>query len=201
MAVNFAVIYYSSTGTTYQLARAAADGAKEAGAEVRFLKVKEIAPQSAIQSNDAWQQHVTATSDVPEASMDDLEWADAFMLGTPTRFGQASSQLKQYMDQAGPLWQRGALTNKVASSFTSVATAHGGHESTLLSINNTFYHWGCIIVPPGYGDQIQFQSGTPYGTSFISNNGELDPNETALEAAKFQARHMVDIAGRIKNGA
>ncbi len=140
MSVNFAVIYYSATGTTYDLARAAEQGAKEAGAEVRFRKVEELAPEEAIQSNEGWSAHRLQTQDVPVASMDDLEWADAFLLGTPTRFGLPSAQLKQFMDQAGPLWQRGALVNKVASSFTSVATTHGGHESTLIALNNSFYH-------------------------------------------------------------
>lgn len=86
--------------------------------------------------------------------------------------------------------------NKIVSSFTSAATLHGGHETTLTALNNTFYHWGSIIVPPGYADRGQFASGTPYGTSFVSNNGELDPDETALNAARFQGRRVAEVAAR-----
>lgn len=201
MAVNLSIIYYSATGTTYDLARAAEQAGKDAGAEVRFRKAKEIAPESVIASNEAWQQHMQATSDVQEASTDDLEWADAILLGTPTRYGLPTAQLKNFIDSTGGLWARGALVNKVVSSFTSVATTHGGHETTLVALNNTFYHWGSIIVPPGYADGVQFQSGTPYGTSFASNNGELDPDETAINAMKFQTRRLVEITERFKNGA
>lgn len=200
MAVKLAIIYYSSTGTTYQLARAIEEGAKSEGAEVRFRKVKELAPQEAINSNGKWQQHQQATKDIPEASMDDLEWADAIILGSPTRFGLPSSQMKQFIDLAGPLWSQGKLVDKIASSFTSAATKHGGQETTILNMNTTYYHWGCIIVSPSYADKGQFESGNPYGTSFTSQNGELDPDETALNAGKFQGRRVVQVASKFLKG-
>ena len=193
MSVKLAVIYYSATGTTYQLARAIEEGAKTAGAEVRFLKARETAPEEAIQSNEGWAKHRDQTKDVPEASNDDLEWADAVIFGTPTRYGLPTAQLKQFLDGTGGLWFEGKLVNKIVSSFTSTSTKHGGHETTIVALNNTFYHWGSIIVGPGYADQIQFQSGNPYGTSFASNNGELDPDEVALGAAKFQAKRVVEV--------
>lgn len=193
MSVKVAVIYYSATGTTYELARAIEAGAKEAGAEVRFRKVRELAPEEAIKSNEGWSNHRMKTQDVEEASNDDLEWADAIILGTPTRYGLPSAQLKQFIDGTGSLWGSGKLVNKIGSSFTTTATAHGGQETTLTALNNVFYHWGSIIVAPGYADPIQFQSGNPYGTSFTSNNGELDPDEVALNAAKFQAKRVVDV--------
>jgi NAD(P)H dehydrogenase (quinone) len=140
MAAKVAIIYYSATGTTYELARAIEAGAKEAGAEVRLRKVKELAPDQAIQSNEGWAQHHLETQDVPEASLGDLEWADAVILGAPTRYGLPAAQLKQFMDTTGPLWSQGKLVNKFASAFTSTATAHGGQESTILAINNAFYH-------------------------------------------------------------
>lgn len=198
MAVKLAIIYYSSTGTTYQLARALEEGAKKAGAEVRFRKVKELAPQEAINSNEKWKKHLEETKDVQEASVDDLEWADAFILGTPTRFGLPSSQLKQFMDLTGPLWSKGKLVNKIASSFTSTATKHGGQESTILNINTAFYHWGSIIVSPGYAASSQFESGNPYGASFTSQNGELNPDESALTAAGFQAKRVVEVTKKFK---
>lgn len=193
MALKVAVIYYSQTGTTYELAQAMADAAGAEGAEVRLRQVAELAPEEAINSNDAWVATRERTQDIPVASNDDLEWADAIILGTPTRYGLPAAQLKQFIDQTGPLWGQGKLVNKIVSSFTSVATQHGGHETTILALNNTFYHWGSIIVPPGYADPVQFASGTPYGTSFVSNNGQLNPDETALNAARFQAKRVVDV--------
>ena len=193
MSVKVAVIYYSATGTTHDMARAVEEGAKGAGAEVRFRKVRELAPEEAIQNNEGWSKHRLQTQDVEEASNDDLEWADAIILGSPTRYGLPSAQLKQFIDGTGGLWASGKLVDKVVSSFTTAATPHGGHETTITAINNTFYHWGAIIVGPGYADPIQFQSGNPYGTSFTSNNGELDPDKVALNAAKFQAKRVVEV--------
>ncbi len=200
MAVKLAVIYYSATGTTYHLARAIEQGAQQTGAEVRFRKVKELAPDQAIQANQGWAAHALETQNVPEATLDDLEWADAIIFGAPTRYGLPAAQLVQFLNTTGPLWGEGKLVDKIASSFTSVATAHGGHETTITALNNTFYHWGSIIVAPGYADPIQFESGTPYGTSFTSNNGELDPDEVALNAARFQGRRVVQTAQRFLTG-
>jgi NAD(P)H dehydrogenase (quinone) len=200
MAVKLAVIYYSSTGTTYRLARAVEEGAKEAGAEVRFRKVRELAPEEAIKSNEGWAAHSLETQDVEVATNDDLKWADAIILGTPTRYGLPTAQLKQFIDGTGGLWASGALVNKVCSSFTSAGTSHGGQETTLVNLNTTFYHWGAIIVAPGYADPVQFQSGNPYGTSFTSNNGALKPDETALAAARFQGRRVAQIAAQLVAG-
>lgn len=195
-----AVIYYSATGTTYKLAKAVEEGAKEAGAEVRVFKVRELAPEEAIATNEGWSAHRLETQNVPEASNDDLVWADAIILGTPTRYGLPTAQLKQFIDGTGPLWGQGQLVNKITSSFTSAATTHGGHETTLTALNNTFYHWGAIIVPPGYADGVQFASGTPYGTSFVSNNGSLEPDETTLNAARFQGKRVAEIAAQFLAG-
>jgi NAD(P)H dehydrogenase (quinone) len=200
MSVKLAIIYYSATGTTYQLARAIEAGAKETGAEVRLRKVKELAPEEAIKSNEGWAAHARETQDVEVATNDDLEWADAIILGTPTRYGLPSAQLKQFIDGTGRLWAGGLLANKIMSSFTSAATSHGGHEATILSLNTTFYHWGAIIVSPGYTDPVQFQSGNPYGTSFTSNNGALAPDETALNAARFQGRRVAEVAAQFLAG-
>ena len=200
MAVKLAIIYYSSTGTTYRLARAVEEGAQGAGAEVRLRKVKELAPEQAIASNQGWAEHRRETEDVAEATLDDLTWADAIVFGTPTRYGLPTAQLKQFIDTTGPLWASGQLVNKIVSSFTSAATMHGGQESTILSLNNTFYHWGSIIVGPGYADPIQFQSGNPYGVSFKSDNGQTRPDETALNAARFQGRRTAEIAAQFLAG-
>jgi NAD(P)H dehydrogenase (quinone) len=198
--VHVAVIYYSATGSVHALAQAAAESAEKAGAEVRLRKVRELAPKEAVESNEGWSKHALETQDVPEATLDDLEWADAVLLGAPTRYGLPAAQLKQFIDQTGPLWGAGKLVNKVASSFTSAGTAHGGQESTILAINNTFYHWGSIIVPPGYADPIQFEAGNPYGTSHVSANGANPPGDTELGAVAFQARRATEIARALKAG-
>ena len=200
MAVKVAVIYYSATGTTYQLARAVEEGAAGAGAGVRLRKVRELAPEEAIASNEGWAAHRLETQAVEEATLDDLRWADAVIFGTPTRYGLPTAQLKQFIDTTGPLWAKGELNNKVASSFTSAATAHGGQETTIVNLNTTFYHWGAIIVGPGYADPVQFESGNPYGVSFVSNNGALKPDEVALAAARFQGRRVAEIAARLVGG-
>ena len=191
-----AIIYYSATGTTFHLAKAIEAGAKETGAEVRVLKVRELAPDEAIASNEGWSKHRLETQDLPEATLADLEWADAIILGTPTRYGLPAAQLKQFLDTTGPLWGAGKLVNKIGSSFCTVATNHGGHESTILAINNTFYSWGSIIVAPSYADPIQFQTGNPYGSSFTSQNGTVAPDEVSLAAARFQGRRVAEVTAK-----
>src|SRR4051794_17008089 len=146
MPVNAAVIYYSATGNVYALAQAVATGAEKAGAEVRLRKVRELAPDEAIASNEGWKAHALETRAVAEAELDDLEWADVVIFGTPTRYGNMAAQLKQFIDTSGPFWAAGKLADKVYSGFVSTGTAHGGQESTLLALANTFYHWGGIIV-------------------------------------------------------
>ena len=198
--VHLAVIYYSSTGTNYQLAKWADEGAKEIGAEVRVLKVPELAPQSAIESNPAWKAHYEATKDVPTVTFEDLEWADAIIFSVPTRFGNMASQMKQFLDTTGGLWAQGKLTNKVVSAMTSATNAHGGHEATILSLYTMMYHWGAIVVAPGYTDSSVFTSGgNPYGTSVtVDQNGNMVEDVEA--AVKHQAKRTVTVAEWIKKG-
>ena len=200
MPVKVAVIYYSATGTTFRMAQVMEEAAKAAGAEVRLRKVKELAPEQAIASNKGWAEHVKATQHVPEATLDDLDWADAIVFGSPTRYGLPSAQLKQFIDTTGPLWGAGKLVNKVGSSFTSTATRHGGQETTLTAINNVFYHWSAIIVSPGYAEASQFESGNPYGASHVSQNGAVPPDEVALTSVRLQARRVVEITGWLNGG-
>ncbi len=189
MATKVAVIYYSATGNVYGLAQAIEEGAKEAGAEVRFRKVHELAPEEAIKSNRGWYGHALMTEDVPEASPEDMEWADAYVFGTPTRFGNVSSQLKQFMDTLGGLWFQGKLADRVVGVFTSASTLHGGQETTIASLFNVFAHWGAIIVPLGYTDEAIFTAGNPYGAS---STGE--PTEEELAAARHQGRRIAEKA-------
>jgi len=198
--VRVAVLYYSATGSVHALAQGVAEGAEKAGAEVRLRKVPELAPEEAIASNAGWSAHRRETQDLPEANLGDLQWADVVLLGAPTRYGLPAAQMKQFIDTTGPLWSQGKLANKVYSSFTSTGTAHGGQETTITSMNNVFYHWGGIIVPPGYVDPIQFQAGNPYGASHISNNGANPPGEVELAAARFQGQRATEIGAALKVG-
>jgi NAD(P)H dehydrogenase (quinone) len=198
--VNLAIIYYSSTGTNYKLAKWAEEAAREAGAEVKVLKVPELAPQEAIESNPAWKAHVEATKDVPTVTLNDLEWADAIIFSVPTRFGNVPSQLKQFLDTTGGLWFQGKLANKVVSAMASASNAHGGQEQTILQLYTTMYHWGAIVVAPGYTDPSIFAGGgNPYGTSVtVDQNGNIVENAEA--AVKHQARRTVQVAQWVKNG-
>ncbi len=200
MQAKVAIIYYSQTGTTYELAKAVEEGAKNAGAETRLLKVKETAPDEVWMGNENWKKHQDETDHIKEATNDDLEWADAIIFGTPTRYGLPSAQLKNFIDQTGALWAKGALVNKIGSSFVTTATAHGGQEQTILAINTAFYHWGMIIVSPGYVEASQFASGNPYGASFTSNNAQLDPDETALTAGRLQGRRVAEVTTQFLKG-
>jgi NAD(P)H dehydrogenase (quinone) len=200
MQPKVAIIYYSQTGTTYQLAKAVEEGARGAGAETRLLRVRETAPDEVVEKNEGWKNQRDETQDVREATNDDLEWADAVIFGTPTRYGLPSAQLKNFIDQTGGLWAKGALVNKIGSSFTTTATAHGGQEQTILSLNTPFYHWGMIIVSPGYVEATQFESGNPYGASFTSNNAQLDPDEKALTAARLQGRRVTEVTAQFLKG-
>lgn len=197
---NIAVIYYSATGHVHKLADALAKGAAGAGAEVRLRRVPELAPEEVIRRQDAWHEHYEATVGVvEEAKLEDLEWADGFALGTPTRYGLPAAQLKEFIDQTGPLWVEGHLANKVATSFTSAANRHGGQESTLLALNNAFYHWGSVIVPPGYTNEVQYAAGgNPYGTSYPSGlDGDPSVSVEALTAAHYQGHRLAEYASRL----
>jgi NAD(P)H dehydrogenase (quinone) len=169
--VRLAVIYYSATGSVHALAQAVADGARAAGAEVRLRRVPELAGEDAIDASPAWRSYVDATKfTVAEATLDDLQWANAYAFGTPTRYGLPAAQLKQFIDRTGSQWKAGVFHHKPVTSFTSAQNPHGGQESTILALNNVFYHWGCVVVPPGYTDALLLEAGgNPYGTSWAAS--------------------------------
>jgi NAD(P)H:quinone oxidoreductase type IV len=197
---KIAVIYYSSTGTVHRLANEIVAGAEAAGAEVRLRKVHELAPAEAIAGNEVWANHVEATQDVPEATPDDVLWADGVVFGSPTRFGNVSAQLKQYLDTLGGLWAQGQLADKVYSGFTATATKHGGQESTLLALYNSIYHFGGIVVAPGYTDASKFADGNPYGTSHVDGQGTIPVDDIAINAARFQGRRVATITAALVAG-
>lgn len=200
MTAKIAVIYYSATGSVHKLAEALAEGAEKAGAEVRLRRTAEIASDEAIDSNPGWRAHLNAIKDVVQvASHDDLIWADAYAFGTPTRFGNVAAQLKQFIDSTGQLWMEGKVVGKPATAFTSAINVHGGNESTLLALYNTMYHWGSVIVPPGYNDpSVSAAFGNPYGIAHPSGSGA--PSEETLAAARYQGRRLATITAQLQNG-
>ncbi len=185
------VAYYSATGHVHALAKAVAEGAGAVGADVRLRPVAELAAEMLISQNQAWGRHRSEVSDEPTATLEDLEWADGIAFGTPTRFGNVAAQLKMFLDQAGELWQQGKLINKVVTAFTSSQTVHGGQESTILALNNTFYHWGSIVLPLGYTVSEVFNGGgNPYGTSYTSGTRVGEPDAETLAVAIAQGRRL-----------
>jgi NAD(P)H dehydrogenase (quinone) len=188
------------------LARAVAEGAEQASATVRLRHVEELASELEISQSQHWGRHRSQVDEEPIATLEDLDWADGVAFGTPTRFGNVSAQLKQFMDRAGRLWQQGKLADKVATSFTASQTPHGGQESTILALNNTLYHWGMVIVPLGYTVREVFAAGgNPYGASYTSGHTVTGPDEHALAVARYQgerlARYAAVVARARRDGA
>ncbi len=200
LQANVAVIYYSATGSVHTLAEAEVAGAEAAGAQVRLRRVAEIAPAEAVASNPQWQGHQDSVRHIPLATAFDVLWADAIIFGTPTRYGNVSAQLKAFIDSLGPQWAQGQLADKVYSGFTAAATAHGGHEATLLALYASVHHFGGVVVAPGYADPIQFAAGNPYGASHISNNGQTPVGGDQLAAALFQGGRVARMASALKTG-
>lgn len=200
MSLKLSIIYYSSTGTNYQMSQWAKAAAEAEGAEVRLVKVQELAPEEAIASNPAWKEHYEATKDVPEASSDDITWADAILFSVPSRFGTMPAQMKQYLDSQGGLWASGQTVNKVVSAMSSAQNPHGGQEATILSLYTSMMHWGTIIATPGYTDPVLFGAGgNPYGTSVsVTQDGEMV--EDVKGSVEHQVKRTLDITGRIVNG-
>lgn len=196
MSVKLAIIYYSTYGTNHQMAQIAAEAARQAGAEVRLLKVAETAPQQVVDGQEAWKAQQDKTADIPTASAQDMEWADAYLVSAPTRFGVMASQMRAFIDTLGGTWSKGGLANKAISAMTSAQNAHGGQETTLLSFYVTAMHWGAIVVAPGYTDTVIFKTGgNPYGYTH-TQGAEFD--DDAKAAIGHQARRLVEVATKLR---
>ena len=193
-----AVIYYSATGHGTTMAQRIAAAAEAAGAEVRVRPVAETRDPSSFAQNPAWTANYEVTKDLPHATGDDIVWADAVIFGSPTRFGSPTSQLRTFIDSLGSLWTQGKLADKVYAGFTSSQTAHGGQETTLISLYISLMHFGGIIVPPGYTDGIKFADGNPYGVGHVTgpeNKNEF--SEATAAALDHLARRVVTVADRL----
>jgi NAD(P)H dehydrogenase (quinone) len=190
------VLYYSAYGHIETLANAVAEGARTvAGTQVDVKRVPELVPEDVARNN-----HFKVDQAAPVASPAELADYDAIIFGTPTRFGMMSSQMKNFLDQTGGLWAQGKLIGKIGSVFTSTATQHGGQEATLLSFHTVLLHHGMAVVGLPYSFQgqtlnDQVNGGTPYGASTIANgDGSRQPSAIELEGARFQGRHVAEIA-------
>lgn len=193
-----AIIYYSATGHGTSMAKRVAAAAEAAGAEVRVRPVAETRDPESFAQNPAWMANYEATKDLPHATGDDIVWADAVIFGSPTRFGSVASQLRGFLDSLGGLWSEGKLADKVYAAFTSTNTAHGGQETTLLTLYVTLMHFGGIIVPPGYTDALKFVDGNPYGVSLIAGHDNISEFDDATDnALDHMAKRVVAIADRL----
>jgi len=198
------IVYYSTYGHVHKMAEAIAEGAKQIeGAEVAMRRVPETLPDEVLEKMGAVDAQ-KAISHVPVCTVEELTSADAIIFGTPTRFGNMCGQMRQFLDATGALWAQGALVGKVGSVFTSSATQHGGQESTILSFHVSLLHHGFVIVGLPYSFQGQMgidevKGGSPYGASTIAGgSGERMPSEVELEAARFQGKHVAEIAKKLK---
>jgi NAD(P)H dehydrogenase (quinone) len=192
--MKISIIYYSATGQVAEIAREMVTVAEKAGAEVRLRRVDELAPRSAIDANPRWAATVAGTADVAVATADDILWADAVLMGTPARFGNIAGELKRFLDTLGGVWQQGLLADKVYSGFTSAGTLHGGHESALLALTNSFHHFGGVVVAPGYTHAGKMVDGNPYGTSHFDAGGTAPVDEVTRTAARIQVERVVRFA-------
>lgn len=192
------VLYYSSFGHMEQMAKAAAEGAREAGAEVSIKRVPELVPLEVAKAS-----HYKLDQQAEVATPAELENYDAIIIGSATRYGAIASQMKNFLDQTGPLWARGALLNKVGSVMVSTATQHGGAEIALLSTQASLQHHGMIIVPLSYAYQGQMgndvvRGGAPYGMTTTSDgDGSRQPSAQELEGAHFQGKRVAEIAAKL----
>jgi len=203
MTTKVQVVFYSMYGHIYQMAEAVAAGSREVeGAEVSLYQVPELIPDEALVRSGAKAAR-EKFAHIPVAKPEQLPEADAIIFGSPTRFGNMCAQMRNFLDQTGSLWAKGALIGKVGSVFTSSATQHGGQESTLLSFHTTLLHHGMVIVGVPYSEARQMTideitGGSPYGASTITGGtGARQPSENELAIARFQGRHVADVARKL----
>jgi NAD(P)H dehydrogenase (quinone) len=198
MSTKILIAFYSRGGSTEALARAIAEGAQAAGAEVRLRRAREFVGPEVMAQAPGWQEaadRMNAAYEAPTA--DDADWADAIVFGTPTRFGNVSAELKAYIDSLGGLWFQGKLNGKAGAAFVSTQGAHGGNETTITSLYVPMAHLGLIIVPTGYTDPSLFKAGTPYGASAVSGASPL-PTDDELAVAKYQGKRVAQVAQKLR---
>lgn len=203
MPVRVQIIFYSMYGHIFRMAEAVAQGAREVqGAEVTLYQVPELLPDAVLEKMGA-KQAKAAFAHVPTATVDRLPDADAIIFGVPTRYGNVVSQIQSFIDATGQLWLRGALIGKVGSVFTSTATQHGGQETTIRSLHTELFHHGMVVVGVPYSCQQlmnmnEITGGSPYGAGTLAGpKGDRQPTANELAIARFQGRHVTQIAAKL----
>ena len=191
------VLYYSAYGHIETMANAVAEGARKAGASVDIKRVPELVPAEVAKAS-----YYKLDQPVPVAKVEELANYDAIIIGTGTRFGRMSSQMANFLDQAGGLWMKGVLNGKVGSAFTSTAAQHGGQETTLFSIITNLLHFGFVVVglPYSFAGQMRMDEitgGSPYGATTIAGRGDRQPSVSELEGARFQGRLVAETAKKL----
>ena len=204
MATNVQIIFYSMYGHIYRMAEAVAEGAREtAGAHVDLYQVAELVSDAVLERSGATKARA-AFAHIPIAIAGNLTDADAIIIGTPTRFGNMCAQMRNFLDQTGGLWAKGALAGKVGSVFTSTGSQHGGQETTIASVHWTLLHHGMIIVgvpytEPALTNMNELTGGSPYGAGTLAGtDGARQPTANELQIARTQGRRVSDIAKRLK---
>jgi NAD(P)H dehydrogenase (quinone) len=203
MAIKVQVVFYSMYGHVFKMAQAVVEGAKQVpGAEVSLYQVPELMPDEVLEKSGA-KAAKAAFANVPVATPDQLADAHAIIFGTPTRFGNMAAQMRNFLDQTGGLWFKGGLIGKVGSVFASTATQHGGQETTITSFHTTLLHHGMILVGVPYSESglshmSDITGGTPYGaTTLTGSDGSRQPSENELKIARYQGKHVSEIASRL----
>lgn len=205
MSLNVSIVFYSLYGHVYEMAKAVKEGAESVeGAEVNLVQVAELMNEDALKKAGAYDAK-KAFAHIEIANNSHLENADAIIFGTPTRFGMMASQMRNFLDQTGGLWFNGKLINKVGGVFISTGTQHGGQETTIRSFHTTMLHHGMIIAGVPYSckelvNMDEISGGSPYGASTLAgNDGSRMPSENELKIARFQGKHVAEIASKLKN--
>jgi len=203
MATKLQVVFYSMYGHVYRMAEAVAEGVRSVdGCEVQLLQVPELIPDEALEKSGAKSARA-AFAHVPVASPNQLAEADGIIFGTPTRFGNMTAQMRNFLDQTGGLWVKGGLVGKVGSVFASTGTQHGGQETTITSFHTTLLHHGMVLVGVPYSEQRlvtmdEITGGTPYGaTTLAAADGSRQPSENELAIARFQGAHVAAITKKL----
>ena len=206
MPTNVLIPFYSTFGHTYQMAQAVAEGAGGVSdTEVKLVRIPELEQaRQAMSGMDAYNQAQEAMSEHPEVTHDDLRWADGIIWGSPTRYGNMTAQMKQFIDTTGPLWQKGELEGKATGMFTSTATIHGGQETTIITSLVPFLHLGMIFVGTPYGQNPQIMvtdgiGGSPYGPATLAGgDGSRQPVEDELVTARNLGSRVAKVAAALK---
>ena len=205
MEVRIQIVFYSMYGHIHAMAEAVAEGVRELeGATATLLQVPELVPEAVLAKSGADKAR-EAFRHIPVARPEQLVEPDAIIFGTPTRYGNMCGQMRNFVDQLGPFWAKGAFEGKVGSVFASSNTQHGGQETTITSFHTTLFHLGMIVVGVPYSEARQMTTdeitgGTPYGATTIAGDGSRRPSRNELAIARFQGKHVAEVAAALKRG-